>query len=65
MNQRSHAHVRDAPAREREDWLHTGVVFDFYPKWADLNQQIQDLQDTKKAMLSNVRGALGGIEPKA
>lgn len=59
MNQHSYAHVRGAPPREREDWLPPGFVFDFYTRWADLNQQIQDLQDTKKAMLGNVRSHFG------
>ena len=52
----AHAHAHGAHTREGErDLLSPDFVFQFYLAWKELEDQIQDLQDSKKSMIANVR----------
>ena len=62
-NQRhAFAHARGAPTREgsnRLDLLPSDFIYRFYLDWKELEDQIQNLQASKKSMLANIRARYG------
>lgn len=62
----SFAHARGARTREGErDLLSPDFVFEFYLAWKELEDQIQDLQDSKKSMIANIRARYGRHQAEA
>lgn len=68
-NQRhAYAHARGAPTREgsnRLDLLPPDFVYRFYLDWKELEDQIQNLQASKKSMLANIRARYGRHQAEA
>lgn len=68
-NQRhAYAHARSAPTHEgsnRLDLLPPDFVYRFYLDWKELEDQIQNLQASKKSMLANIRARYGRHQAEA
>lgn len=64
----AYAHARGAPTREgsnRLDLLPPDFVYRFYLDWKELEDQIRNLQASKKSMLGNIRARYGRHQAEA